>query len=126
MRNKNIFAAIMSLWFPEATYQPAPVPTIKVLASGTEHKPQVLMIGTSFSWALLRILDAKNIFHKRNFLYYFKREFTFPVKRERAIDKETFDWSILNKIDTVIIEVNESRAHKAGYGFIKEALKRLK
>ena len=116
-------ARILNIWWPQATYSDSPRPRSKRLVEGGEYRPNVLFVGTSFMWALLRHLDVHRVYRKRDFYYYYKRNNTYPKRSFRTINKSKLDWDkqVFNK-DLVILEVNEAFVSRVGYGFIKDAL----
>ena len=114
---------ILNIWWPEATYSNSPRPKSVRVSRGGEYRPNVLFVGTSYMWALLRHLDVHRVFRKRDFYYYFKRNSTYPKRSFKTIDKARINWqkNVFSK-DLVVLEVNEAFVSRVGYGFIKAAL----
>ncbi|MCB0339970.1 MAG: hypothetical protein KDD53_10215 [Bdellovibrionales bacterium] len=113
---------IANLWFPEMTYSQNPRPENLLLEKGEKPAPNVVWVGTSFSWGPFRFLDKHHVFNSREMYYYFKRRDSYPSGLSRSVVKEKIDWEseVFNK-DIVIFEVNEAFLHRAGYGFDKFA-----
>ncbi|MEZ4753060.1 MAG: hypothetical protein R3A13_01975 [Bdellovibrionota bacterium] len=117
---------LINIWTPELTYRKSPRPIHKTIPAESQARINMLFVGTSFTWPVLRYLDYHRIYNKRNFYYYFKRNESFPKLSSQAINKNQLNWkkAVLSR-DAVIIEVNEAFVQKAGYGFINEALKQI-
>jgi hypothetical protein len=119
---------ITNLLFPHSLVKQVPRTSFKFTPSdATGDKPRLLMIGTSFCWELLQVLQRNPIFSDLEFLYYFQRQVLSRGGKQRPISKDTFDiLAAVDRSDVVVIEVNEAFVHRAGYGFIDRAIKALK
>ncbi len=118
---------ITNLLFPASLIKSVPRTKFTVTPTDvTGEKPRLLMIGTSFCWELLQVLQRNLLFSDLEFLYYFQRQVLSRGGKQRSISKESFDvLAAIDRSDVVVIEVNEAFVHRAGYGFIERAIKAL-
>lgn len=88
-------------------------------------RPNVLIVGTSFVWQLLKYIDKYNIFAKRDYFYYFNVNYSKRGSVARGkIDKSNLNLkNILENKDVVLIEINEINIDSLGYGFLDETNK---
>ena len=113
---------LANLWRPDVLLEPVPQVANRTIASGNEFRPNVLFVGTSFMWALLRYFDFHHTFAKRNLYYYFKRDYKYPQMSNHPIARDKISWRHIAKRDIVIFEVNEAFVNRVGYGFMKVVL----
>lgn len=91
------------------------------------ERPKVLVIGTSFCWELLQVLNKNPLLGDREFLYYFQRQILSRGGRQKRINKDHFDiLAAVERNDVVVFEVNEAFVHRVGYGFMDRAIKAMK
>ena len=118
---------LANVWFPGELIKPVPNPSDRVTMDRETLKPNLLFEGTSFLWALMRVLDKHKVYSQRDMYYYFKRKFSFPLRREVMIDKAKIDLKAeLLKRDAVVIEINEAFPKYTGHGLIPAAIKALR
>ena len=119
-------AQLCNIWWPGQLIHPTPYPKTKALHADGETRPTAVIIGTSFSWALLRFFDYHKVFKARDFYYYYQTNYSFPSGKIRKIDHANLDWEkdVFSR-DAVIIEINEAVVWQVGFGFIEAALAQL-
>jgi hypothetical protein len=112
--------------FPKTLLRPSPLVVGKLTDPPKDAvKPRLLMVGTSFCWELLKIMNRYRLFGDREFLYYFRRQILSKGGTQRLINKDVYDISAsIDRHDVIVLEVNETFVEKTGYGFIQRALKR--
>ena len=115
---------IANLWMPELLMSKAPnVVSVTSMEKGTQL-PQLLIIGSSFCWELLRQFEQSKSTAKTEFLYYFKRRIVNSADKGRELDPITFNYKNATQTkDMVIIEINQSFLKRAGFGFPESYLK---
>ena len=115
-------AELMNLWNKARFYEPLPYPQAYATVTENTERPPVVFVGSSFMWPILYYFDKHKTFETREFLYYFKRRFSFPSRKEQPIDKQNFDWQkiVFNK-KAIVIEANETGIGDFGWGFVEEA-----
>jgi SGNH hydrolase-like domain, acetyltransferase AlgX len=112
--------------FPRTLLRPSPIVTGKLTeAPGSPAKPRLLMVGTSFCWELLKVMNRFRLFGDREFLYYFRRQVLSKGGVQRPVNRDQYDVDAsIDRHDVIVLEVNEAFVEKAGYGFVQRALKR--
>jgi hypothetical protein len=94
------------------------------LLQAKSEKTNALIIGSSFSWTLVTEILNNRSHQQLDFLYYNKTLWTYPSGQNQ--DARDLDKNLLvQKVDLVIIEVNESCVNELGWGFINEYLEAL-
>jgi hypothetical protein len=68
------FGSLLNLPF---ALHPYPSPHAVIKRSGSYHPPRIILVGTSFSWALLRVISAVDGLEGSNFLHYFHQKVMF-------------------------------------------------
>jgi alginate O-acetyltransferase complex protein AlgJ len=98
---------LLNIWFAGAFMDPIPYPVVAV--SETAARPSLLIIGSSFMWALLERLYDGPLADRTDFLYYYQRRFTYPGRAEARFDRENGGLRrlLMNKA-AVVIEVNQT------------------
>lgn len=116
-------ARLSNILFTRALFTRYKYPVTRPDASGGEFRPNMLLVGSSFCWNILYYLDIDSVCSRINFYYYFNSDYSYPSKKRTAIDKDAVDWNreVLSR-DFVIVEINESQIHEAGFGFIEKCL----
>lgn len=86
----------------------------------------LLMVGDSFAFTLIRILETQNLFKRCDLMYYFRRYFSWPAGSDTPIDHAKLDLrqELLSR-DAVIIEINEYWLPQYGFGFLRPAIQAL-
>lgn len=116
-------ADLINIWTPEQTYGQTAYPTI---TGDNGQKLDILMIGDSFSWTLINILENAGVYKDRDFYYYFSRNSQFPEGTFDPISEPNINWQteVFAK-DAIILEVSETGINNIGSGFVQEALKHV-
>ena len=104
---------------------PIPYPTINSHPINNAHKPNILIVGTSFVWTLLSTMDDQNIYNSREFFYYFATRYNYSEMTAQAIDTKRLDWTAVFGHDVIILEVPPLETKSVGYTFIEKALEAL-
>ena len=120
-------AELLNLFFPPLDYVvPHPVISKK---GGTEDLGRAIIVGTSFNWIAIDLLNTHKIFKQIDFFYYYTVGLlSFPGQRSLPIDVARIDWeNTILKSDVIILEVNEVDV-TAGHAsaFVSDALQHLR
>ena len=84
------------------------------------------MIGDSFSFTLISIMEREHLFKQCDLFYYFKRRFSWPAGTNAPIDFANLDLKReLLRRDAVIIEINEYWLPQYGFGLLRPAISAL-
>jgi SGNH hydrolase-like domain, acetyltransferase AlgX len=112
--------------FPKTLLRPSPLVVGKMTeAPGSRAKPRLLVVGTSFCWELLKVMNRFRLFGDREFLYYFRRQVLSKGGVQRPVNRDLYDVEAsIDRHDVILLEVNEAFVEKAGYGFVQRALRR--
>ncbi len=117
--------SVANLWFPSQLLSEVKRPNRSSSRAGSAVAAH--FVGSSFVWALFYNLEAIEPFSPREFYYYFRRLFRDPGGVQRKIARRDPKWlSRVMESKIVVIEVNESFLHRAGYRFPKRMLVYLK
>ena len=85
---------------------------------------RVLIIGTSFNFAILRLLNKSNIADTK-FLFYYKSVYS-KKKKGTPLKRNEIDWeNDILKNDVIILEANYSGLGKVGLEFVQDAIRKL-
>ncbi len=122
----NDLGDLLNVWQRKSLAGPQVHPVFERRAGEDAFRPNVLLIGDSFARTLAEILDQERVHAACDVLFYLNRRFSFPGDRETPVDRDELDWrsEILGR-DAVVIEINEYRLPKIGFGFVERALKAL-
>lgn len=104
-------AALLNLALPPYDYL-APHVVVEN-RRGSDQLGKAVVVGGSFNWALLDILNKAKVFRKIDFYYYYKLALeTFPVRITKPVDRAAIDWQkdVLSA-QVLILEINESNFH---------------
>jgi hypothetical protein len=123
---------VLNLWDNSFASPPTDYPVFASPPTSEKKKPSILIIGDSFLFTLVDIVERANLSTDVDAWYYFKRHFKYRVKDgritgqseaiETPVSKETIDWrkQLLEK-DLVILVATEYWLPELGFGFIKPA-----
>lgn len=119
-------ADLTNIWTEEVFAGDTPHPYYSNNKKGQEFLPKVLLVGDSFSWQILEIMESQKVYKERDFLYYNESDYHYPDNISQSVKKTEWDWNkiILNK-NLVILEINQSGLAYPDFGFPEEALKFL-
>jgi hypothetical protein len=85
-----------------------------------------LFVGDSFIFTLTYLMQTNQLFSNATTFYYYKRRFEYPAGTEAPIDHDQLDLAAeIDRVDAVILEINEYWLPKIGFGFVEPALKAL-
>ena len=117
---------IANLLYPAALYRPTPY--VKHTAEDTGrsyYQPKVLFVGTSFVFTMLAYLEAYNVLDEHELWFYNKKKLDQAKGDYVPFKKNSVDWAKLLSYDAIVLEVNQASMGNLGFGFIKEAAKKL-
>ncbi len=106
-----------------------PRPDLFIDETGDASRPRIVVVGDSFWRVPAAIIEDLGMAGPRSgFLYYFNRP--GGPDAPRGPDAEDIiqgvSWTDVLTADAIIIETNESGIGHAGWGFVEQALKRLR
>jgi hypothetical protein len=100
-------ASLLNLAIPPYDY-PAPHPVI-ITKQAFHQLGKAVVVGTSFNWILLDILNNARIFEGIDYYYYYKLTLeTFPIRTSNPVDLSKVNWEkdIFNS-HILVLEINE-------------------
>jgi hypothetical protein len=101
-------------------------PILKPVPDAAALKPRLLFVGDSFVFTLTYLMQTNQLFSNATTFYYYKRRFEYPAGTEAPIDHDQLDLAAeIDRVDAVILEINEYWLPKIGFGFVEPALKAL-
>jgi hypothetical protein len=120
----NDLGELLNLWFTDAITGEQVHPVFRHLSG--RRRPDLLMIGDSFAFTLISIMEQEKLFDQCDLFYYFKRRFSWPRGTDQPLDFATLDLGreLLSR-DAVIIEINEYWLPQYGFGILRPAIKAL-
>jgi hypothetical protein len=91
-----------------------------------KQRSNILMVGDSFAFTLINVMEAQKLFKRCDLFYYFKRRFSWPAGTNDPIDHVKIDLrrELLGR-DAVIIEINEYWLPQYGFGLLRPAIAAL-
>ncbi len=119
---------IANLLYPEYTYKPAPNISIpENFIPANTPKPKILLVGTSFFFAIHKHLEDFKISDSTKLFFYYREVKEKNLDVHRTLNKKNINWEEdILKNDLIILEANQGSIGKLGYGFVKDALNYLK
>jgi len=118
---------IANLLFPARLLKPSPVVIGGTRNDGTPEsnikRPRILLIGTSFLFAIQKNLEKHKLAEKSPLFFYYRQTRDVSTKSFHNLRKN-FNWEkdILS-YDAIVIESNQASIGKIGHGFVDHALK---
>jgi hypothetical protein len=89
-------------------------------------RPNIMIVGTSFMWAILSYFEELSLFPEYYFYYYFKRRvYNSPLDISGSNPNFEFWKNDLDNSTLVLLEISQARLHEAGFDFPTEAIKYL-
>lgn len=117
---------LINIWTAQATEAPTPYPQFAPAVAQDTRRPNILLVGSSFVWTLIEQMTQAEVYEKLDFLYYYRRQVTYPGKSEAPFDPLKADWqALLLEKDAVILEINDAALPHFNTRFIKDALRNL-
>lgn len=122
---------LANLWLPQLLYEELPYPrTLRprdLMRLRDRYQPRVLVVGSSFSYLLVKYLDQFHLCSKLDLYYYFKSFQSLPSGEHGTLDPRKLDWDKdVFSHEVIILEINETILQAAGFGFVDAALQRLR
>jgi len=127
------------LWFDKTRSPPIPYPEVMVEAVPPAERPDFLVVGDSFSFTVVDSIRYARLSRNVDLLYYNKRLYSYPPEEftDYAADHPGAEVGPLAELppeerdrlagaEVVILEINEILLNKGGWGFIEEAVARLR
>lgn len=120
----NDLGDLLNLWSTAKMKKGQVHPVLRHLAG--EKRANLLVVGDSFSFTLIRVMETEHLFERCDLLYYFKRRFSWPAGTNDPIDFSKLDLrqELLSR-DAVIIEINEYWLPQYGFGLLRPAIAAL-
>lgn len=125
-------AKLMNVSFPP-TYFLSPHPALTF--DWTNTKPgaagKLSVVGSSFCWHPLRLLEKHHVYEKMDFYYYYRTDlYRYPGGVKTPIDVAKWDWdTTLLKSDVILLDINEQSLHDPGdthfRAFLRDAKRKL-
>lgn len=128
---------VLNLWERSLTSPETDYPVFALPPTTNSEKPSILLVGDSFLFTLVDIIQRAKLATDVDAWYYFKRHFKYLLSEghlkdspmgssvpsvETPMDKSTLDWQnqLFGK-DMVILVASESGLPALGFDFIEEA-----
>lgn len=116
-------ADLTNIFTEEVLVADTPHPRYANNANGNEEKSNVLFVGDSFCWTIMKVFESQKIYSERDFLYYNQTNYSGFGNIGRPLPRNRFGFEeLLLAKNIVIIEVNETGFDNIGYGFIEQAV----
>lgn len=128
-------ADLLNLFSCSPRHDQLPYPDFVGAALPMQERPDLLMVGDSFSFTMCDALNRARAIAGMDVLYYFKTLYAYPAEdidtyfirhthlRSPPIDINQVDWRrfLLNK-EIVLLEINEILLPEESWGFVDAAL----
>ena len=126
-RTKDLdLLGIANLLIPTRLHAPVPYVDISYTSPPPSKQPSVLLVGTSYLFALSEHLYDWDLAKNHELYFYFRQARRGGQKRFHALSKASLDWSKIFENDIILVNVGIGNPVTIGYGFIEEALAKLK
>lgn len=115
---------IGNLLFPERVIIPGPVVKKPISIDNNVKKPKILLVGTSFLFAIQKHLEKSALISEAPLLFYYRQQRASSSKKFHNVrkNKKAFWEEFLMGFDAIVLETNQASVGKIGHGFVKEAL----
>lgn len=117
---------IANLLFPSRLYTPLPYVDVKYTSPPQTKQPSVLLVGTSYLFALSEHLYDWDLAKNHELYFYYRQARRGGEKRFHALNKHSLNWSKVFSHDIILVNVGIGNPVTIGYGFIEEALAKIK
>lgn len=117
---------IANLLFPSRLHSPLPYVDIKYTSPPQTKQPSVLLVGTSYLFALSEHLYDWDLAKNHELYFYYRQARRGGEKRFHALNKNALNWSKVFSHDIILVNVGIGNPVTIGYGFIEEALAKIK
>jgi alginate O-acetyltransferase complex protein AlgJ len=114
---------LANLMFEERLFRPTPYSASHVVPTGHPiARPSVLLVGSSFVWAILGFLGEHRIVSPRTSFFYYYSSRVPLVGAGKPLDRAKLDWNAdVFSRSAVVIEVNAAVVQHVGWGFLEDA-----
>ena len=118
----NDLGELANLWTSRPLFSPQIHPVIEMQIG--KDSLDILLIGDSFAFPLIRHMVREKICCRLDLFYYYNRHLAYPEDLEIAFDKRNLDLlKELQSRNALIIEVNEQLLPQIGFGFVRDLLR---
>lgn len=119
-------ALLLNTWTLPPWNVAVPHPRFRSSSEGNVYRPRVLMVGDSFAFGLIDLMDRFKVYGGLDLYYYYSSHYRYPGPVISKLNKPDLDWEreFLSR-DAVIIEINEVQLDSAAWGFVDDALRHL-
>ena len=126
-------ARLLNVWDARKSISRVPKHTLIEKEHTFSPQKKALIVGTSYVFGMLEVLDQIKAFSGIDFLfydkthYYSKNKYTKNVRKgKKFLSKKMYKPKRVLKHDIVILESTTARLHQLGFGFIEGLLNNLK
>ena len=118
---------IANLLWPQTAWQPAPYVESKGRRDRREGRPRILLVGTSFLFAVQHQLEKHHVTSRAPLFFYYRQVRERSGDPFRTLTKARIDWprDILS-YDAIVLQANQASIGAVGYGFLTDALRQLR
>lgn len=116
---------IVNLFFPERFYAPAPYVDIQFKEPQPERAPRVLLVGTSYLFALSEHIHDWKLSSDQILYFYYRQWRRGGQRKFFNLRKPEIDWQAILDRDLILINVGVGSPAAAGYGFVEDALRAI-
>lgn len=118
---------IANLLYPEQAMRPAPYVQREVTKDGSEFRPKILFVGTSFIFSVLDQLDDNDISEKNSFFFYYRQvKYNSKEGHYKRLNRRSIDWKKVLNYDLIVLERNMASIGNMGFSFLDDAIEHLK
>jgi len=119
-------AAVLNTWAQPQWSQHLPRPRFRLKEDADACCPSLLMVGDSFMFGLINLVNHYKTARKMDFYYYYGTLYSYPSGKIEKLDKGRVNWNQdVFARDAVIIEMNEILLDSKAWGFVEDALKHM-
>lgn len=118
----NDLGDLADLWTSRPLFSPQIHPVVE-MQTGKEPL-DILVVGDSFAFPLIRHMVREKICRRLDLYYYYNRHLTYPEGQDVPFDK--LHLNLLKELqgrNVLIIELNEQLLPQIGFGFVRDLLR---